>query len=188
MPQPIRQNSAEILLQANLIQSPPPSLLLLHSYSASQSTPACIHSILATIFLVADFFIHPFIGWPSPFPFWSASSWEIQSKYGISVGASALRVAYHPMNSLAPPKALLSGRPLAFLGNLNGLLWVFYEEGGGDPSALRSVNDNNAAPRRHHLLHKTPFKSQIKMIEILEGGAAQPGWIIMYFPTPDLES
>ena len=26
-------------------------------------------------------------------------------------------------------------------------------------------------PRRRHLLHKTPFKSQIKMIEILEGGA-----------------
>ena len=60
--------------------------------------------------------------------------------------------------------------------------------GGGDPSALRSVNDNNAAPRRRLLLQKTPFKSQIKMIEILEGGAGQPSWIIMYFPASDLES
>ena len=113
--------------------SPPLSSFSIHIPCVSKH-PRISHPFIRFLYcnvLVANFFIHPFIGWPSPFRFWSFIL-EIQSKYGISFEALA-RGAAHPMNSLAPSKALLSGRPLAILGNLNCLLWVFYERRGRRP-------------------------------------------------------
>ena len=110
---PIRQNSAEILLRANLIQphslSPPFPFIFRVSKHPRLS---CIHPILTAIFWLPTLsFIHSLadlvlvLHLGNPIKIWNFFG-------GVS----------HPMNSLAPSKALLSGGPLAILGNLNGLL------------------------------------------------------------------
>ena len=120
---PIRQNSAEILLRANLIQPPSPISSFPFIFGVSKHPHAFIpfHSYSCILF------IHPFIGWPGSFRF---CTFILENPIKIwNFISGRAHAAYHPMNSLAPSKALLSGRPLAILGNLNGLLWVFYEEG-----------------------------------------------------------
>ena len=116
---PIRQNSAEILLRANLIQPPsplPPLLLSIHIRRLK--APPCIHSIP---FLLLHSF-HSSIHWlTQSIPVLHFHLGKSNQNMEFHLRQSA-RAAYHPMNSLAPSKALLSGRPLAILGNLNGLL------------------------------------------------------------------
>ena len=109
--------------QANLIQT-------FHSYSVlgpATLNLSCIHSIFNVFLLLFHSF--SIIHWltQSPFRFWTFIPRNPIKIWNLFCGKRAR--APHPMNSLAPAKALLSGWPLTILGNLNGLLWVFYELG-----------------------------------------------------------